>query len=245
MEDNIKNFLDKVNELKSDNFKVDVISRQSTVDCEPLNFKQQKDIISTISEGITGPLKFQRNLNDIIVENTKDKDIKVVDKLLIILQLRKDSVGTIVKLKNGKYDVLDSIIEKTKKLSPKLSKTIKGPISIELEVPTLISESQVINSCIDIVKKDSEKEVGKSLSNIYTFEIVKYIKAVSIKDDILNFQDLSVRDRVKIVNSLPLSVNKQIVDFIQDIKQAELDALSFDTESGESTLEIDVSFFDS
>jgi hypothetical protein len=44
---------------------------------------------------------------------------------------------------------------------------------------------------------------------------------------------------------LPLSVNKQIVDFIQDIKQAELDALSFDTESGESTLEIDVSFFDS
>jgi len=245
MEDNIKNFLNKVNELKSDNFKVDVISRQSTVDCEPLNFKQQKDIISTISEGITGPLKFQRNLNDIILENTKDKDIKVVDKLLIVLQLRKDSVGTIVKLKNGKYDVLDSIIEKTKKLSHKLSKIIKGPISVELEVPTLIAESQVINSCIDIVKKDSEKEVGKSLSNIYTFEIVKYIKSVSVKDDILNFQDLAVRDRVKIVDNLPLSVNKQIVDFIQDIKQAELDALSFNTESGESTLEIDVSFFDS
>jgi len=245
MEDNIKNFLDKVDQLKSDNLRVNAISKNSEIDCESLTFKQQKDIISTITEGITGPLKFQKNLNDIIVENTKDKELKVVDKLLIILQLRKDSVGTVVKLKNNKYDVLNDIIEKAKKLSPKLSKSIKGAISIELEVPTLISESQVINSCIDSVKKDSEKEVGKSLSDIYTFEIVKYIKTVSIKDDVLNFQDLSVRDRVKIVNNLPLSVNKQIVDFIQDIKQAELDALSFDTESGESTLEIDVSFFDS
>lgn len=245
MEDNIKNFLDKVDQLKSDNLKVNTISKNSEIDCESLTFKQQKDIISTITEGITGPLKFQKNLNDIIVENTKDKELKVVDKLLIILQLRKDSVGTFVKLKNNKYDVLNDIIEKAKKLSPKLSKSIKGAISIELEVPTLISESQVINSCIDSVKKDSDKEVGKSLSDIYTFEIVKYIKTVSIKDDVLNFQDLSVRDRVKIVNNLPLSVNKQIVDFIQDIKQAELDALSFDTESGESTLEIDVSFFDS
>jgi hypothetical protein len=245
MEDNIKNFLDKVDQLKSDNLKVNVISKNSEIDCESLTFKQQKDIISTITEGITGPLKFQKNLNDIIVENTKDKELKVVDKLLIILQLRKDSVGTVVKLKNNKYDILNGIIEKVKKLSPKLSKSIKGAISIDLEVPTLISESQVINSCIDSVKKDSEKEVGKSLSDIYTFEIVKYIKTVSIKDDVLNFQDLSVRDRVKIVNNLPLSVNKQIVDFIQDIKQAELDALSFDTESGESTLEIDVSFFDS
>jgi hypothetical protein len=245
MEDNIKNFLDKVDQLKSDNLKVNTISKNSEIDCESLTFKQQKDIISTITEGITGPLKFQKNLNDIIVENTKDKELKVVDKLLIILQLRKDSVGTVVKLKNNKYDVLNDIIEKAKKLSPKLSKSIKGAISIELEVPTLISESQVINSCIDSVKKDSDKEVGKSLSDIYTFEIVKYIKTVSIKDDVLNFQDLSVRDRVKIVNNLPLSINKQIVDFIQDIKQAELDALSFDTESGESTLEIDVSFFDS
>jgi hypothetical protein len=245
MEDNIKNFLDKVDQLKSDNLKVNVISKNSEIDCESLTFKQQKDIISTITEGITGPLKFQKNLNDIIVENTKDKELKVVDKLLIILQLRKDSVGTVVKLKNNKYDILNGIIEKAKKLSPKLSKSIKGAISIDLEVPTLISESQVINSCIDSVKKDSEKEVGKSLSDIYTFEIVKYIKTVSIKDDVLNFQDLSVRDRVKIVNNLPLSVNKQIVDFIQDIKQAELDALSFDTESGERTLEIDVSFFDS
>jgi len=245
MEDNIKNFLDKVDQLKSDNLRVNAISKNSEIDCESLTFKQQKDIISTITEGITGPLKFQKNLNDIIVENTKDKELKVVDKLLIILQLRKDSVGTVVKLKNNKYDVLNDIIEKAKKLSPKLSKSIKGAISIELEVPTLISESQVINSCIDSVKKDSDKEVGKSLSDIYTFEIVKYIKTVSIKDDVLNFQDLSVRDRVKIVNNLPLSVNKQIVDFIQDIKQAELDALSFDTESGESTLEIDVSFFDS
>ena len=64
-------------------------------------------------------------------------------------------------------------------------------------------------------------------------------------EDSLNFQDLSVKDRVKIVNNLPLSVNKQIIDFIQDIKKAELDALSFDTNEGEKTVEIDVSFFDS
>lgn len=245
MDDNIKSFLDKVNQLKEDNFKVTVISKKSEIDCEPLTFKQQKDIISTITDGITGPLKFQKNLNDIIVENTKNKDLTVVDKLLIVLQLRKNSIGSVVKVKNEKYDVLDDVIKKVSKLKHTLSKNIKGPISIEVEVPTLGAENQVINACIESVKRDSDKEVGKSLSDIYTFEIVKYIKSVSIMNDILNFQDLSVRDRVKIVNNLPLSLNKEIADFIQDIKKAELDALSFNTDDGEITIEIDVSFFDS
>ena len=245
MEDNIKSFLEKVDQLKSDNFKVNVLSKKSEVSCEPLTFKQQKDIISTITDGITGPLKFQKNLNDIIVENTKNKELTVVDKLLIVLQLRKNSVGSVIKVKSEKYDILDSVIEKVLKLNHTTSKSIKGPISIELEVPTLGSENHIINACIESVKRDSEKEVGKSLSDIYTFEIVKFIKSVSIMEDSLNFQDLSVKDRVKVVNNLPLSVNKQIIDFIQDIKKAELDALSFDTNEGEKTVEIDVSFFDS
>lgn len=245
MDDNIKSFLEKVDQLKTDNFKVTAISKNTEINCEPLTFKQQKDIISTITDGITGPLKFQKNLNEIIVENTKNKELTVVDKLLIVLQLRKNSVGSVVKVKNEKYDVLDAVIEKASKLKHTLSKSIKGQISIELEVPTLIAENHIINACIESVKRDSEKEVGKSLSDIYTFEIVKFIKSVSIMEDSLNFQDLSVKDRVKIVNNLPLSVNKQIVDFIQDIKKAELEALSFDTNEGESTVEIDVSFFDS
>lgn len=245
MEDNIKNFLEKVNQLKSDNLKVDVISKNTKIDCEPLTFKQQKDIISTITDGITGPLKFQKNLNDIIVENTKNKELTVVDKLLIVLQLRKDSIGTVIKTKTSEFDVLDSVIDRVKKIKHQLGMTINGDISIELEVPTLTSESQIINACIESVKRGSDKDVGKSLSDIYTFEIVKYIKTVSIKDDTLNFQDLSVRDRVNVVNNLPLATNKQIIDFIQNIKQTEIDALTYNSEDGDAVVEIDVSFFDS
>lgn len=244
MDDNIKNFLDKIEQLKDNKIKVDVLSSNKKIEAESLTFKQQKDIISTITDGIVGPLKFQKNLNDIIIQNTNNKELKLIDKALIVVQLRIDSMGDKVKINDKEYNVLNDIVEKLKKIKHNLTKKIIGDVEIELEVPTLTAENQVISTCVDVLKKEADKDVGKSLSEIYTYEIVKYIKSLTVGEDNIQFSDISVRDRVKIVNNLPLSINKQIIEFIQEIKQKEIEALKIEIDGEFHQIDIDITFFD-
>jgi hypothetical protein len=130
-------------------------------------------------------------------------------------------------------------------MKPVTTKKIQGIISLELEIPTLAAENQIITSCVDILKKDADKDVGKSVGDIYTFEIVKYIKSVTIGEDSINFNNLAVRDRVKIVNNLPLALNKEITAFIQDYKTLENDALTVRIKDSDRLIDVDVAFFDS
>ena len=43
----------------------------------------------------------------------------------------------------------------------------------------------------------------------------------------LNFNDLSVYERVKVVNELPLSLNNSIIDYISGVKEVEDKCLTF------------------
>jgi hypothetical protein len=244
MEENVKSFLDKIEELKEVKSKVQILSTGKEVECSVLTFKQQKDLISTIADGSVGSIKFTKIINDIIIANTGNNDIKVSDKLPIILKLRIDSIGKIYKFDQEELD-LEKVLEKAKKLKLISTKTIGDQIKVELDAPTLAQENKVIQTTIDIVKKDGDDELGKSIGNIYTYEIVKYIKSVKFDDLVLNFQDIPIKDRYKIVDKLPLSLNKDIILFIQDIKAKEVEVLTLMVDNVEKTIDIDVSFFDS
>jgi len=244
MEENVKSFLDKIQELKDTKNKVYVLSTGKQIESSSLTFKQQKDLISTIADGSIGALKFQRIINDIIIANTGNGDLKVSDKLPIIIKLRVDSIGKIYKLDQTDVN-LEEILEKFKNLKLKTSDIIKGAVEVEVEAPTLTQENKVIQATIDIVKKDGETELGKSIGNIYTFEIVKYIKSVKFEDQVLNFQEVPIKDRFKIVDNLPLTINKDIISFIQKIKSDENDVLTVTVDDVEKTIDIDVTFFDS
>lgn len=244
MDDNVKTFLEKIQELKEKKFKVVVNSSGKSVDCSPLTFKQQKDLISTIAEGAIGALKFQKYLNTIIIDNVDAPELKVTDKLPIILKLRSESIGDKVKLGSGEVS-LSPIFKKLKGLVFGQTKTLLGDFTIELEVPALALENHVIQATIDTLKKAGDSEIGKNIGSIYTYEIVKYIKTIKFSDQELVFSDISVNDRVKIVENLPITINREIIGFIQDIKNQESDLLTVDVDGESKVLEIDVNFFDS
>lgn len=244
MEENVKSFLDKIQDLKQEKSKVRVLSSGKDVECSFLTFKQQKDLISTIADGSVGSLKFQKIINDIIIANTDNNELKVTDKLPFILKLRIDSIGKIFKIDEHEVD-LEKVLEKVNKLKPKTIKSLGDVVLVELESPTLSQENKVIQTSIEIVKKDGDDELGKSIGNIYTYEIVKWIKSVKLGDTVINFQDIPVKDRYKIVDRLPLTLNKDIILFIQDLKSKESDALTVVVDNVEKTIDIDVSFFDS
>ncbi len=244
MEENVKSFLDKIQELKEVKSKVSVLSTGKEIECSPLTFKQQKDLIGTIADGSVGSLKFNRICNDIIITNTGSQDIRVSDKLPILLKLRIDSIGKIYKFGDNEVD-LEEVLERAKKLKLRTHKIMGDKIKVELDAPILAQENKVIQTTVEIVKKDGDEELGKSIGNIYTYEIVKYIKNVKFDELTVNFQDIPIKDRFKIVESLPLTLNKDIILFIQDIKTKESEVLTVTVDNVEKTIDIDVSFFDS
>jgi hypothetical protein len=240
MEENVKSFLDKIQEIKEAKTKVYVCSTKKEVDCLNLSFKQQKDLISTIGDGAIGALKFQKIINDIIIDNTGKSDILVSDKLAIILKLRMDSIGNKITRDEVEVD-LNPLLESVKKIKYSITRPIVGAVNVELSIPTLAAESKVIQAAIDSVKKD-ESEFGKNVGNIYTYEIVKFVDKLTIGDDTLKLDQLPIKDRFKIVENLPININKAIIAFIQELKNKESDALTYDTNK---VLDVDVSFFDS
>lgn len=244
MEDNVKSFLDKIQELKDSKSKVHVLSTGKQIDSTPLSFKQQKELIGTIGDGSLGALKFQKIINEIITTNTGNLDLKVIDKLPIILKLRIDAIGKTTKVDDQQVD-LEEILTKVKALKFENTKTIDDIVKVELEIPTLSQEIKVIQSAIESVKKEGEGELGKNIGNIYTYEIVKYIKSIKFGEEELKFQELPVKDRFKVVDNLPVTINQEIIKFIQEIKKKENEALTVSVDDSEKSIDIDVSFFDS
>jgi hypothetical protein len=242
MDNNVKNFLESLQDLKKDTFEVKCISTGEKFSCTPLSFKQQKNIISTFAEGTVGVLKFQKMLNDVIVENTGSSNWLVVDKVPVILKLRTESLGTIVKTSGGEIDITN--VKILDKINTPLQHVIKGAVEVELDTPTLVEENKIINYAIEILKKDGEKDVGKNLSNLFTFEIAKFVKSVKFGDKSLNFSELPVKDRISVIENLPLTINQEIARFIDTVKEIDRSQTKVVIDGEDKSFDIDVTFFD-
>ena len=242
MDNNVKNFLESLQDLKKDTFEVERISTGEKFSCTPLSFKQQKNIISTFAEGTVGVLKFQKMLNDVIMENTGSNDWLVVDKVPVILKLRIESLGTIVKTSGGEIDITN--VKILDKINTSLQHVVKGAVEVELDTPTLFEENKIINYAIEILKKDGEKDVGKNLSNLFTFEIAKFVKSVKFGDKSLNFSELPVKDRISVIENLPLTINQEIAKFIDTLKEIDRSQTKVVIDGEDKSFDIDVTFFD-
>lgn len=241
MDDVTKSFLEKIQELKEKKTKVDVVSSNKKIDVSLITFKQQKDLISTVADGPAGIVKFQKVLNEVLLENTGNDELKIIDKAPITIKLRIDSIGNILENGEKKLD-LNEILTKTKKLKYRNSDSYEYMgIKLNVEIPTLKEENLILQSTIDALKKANDNDVSKSVGDIFTYEVIKFIKSIEIAGEVLDLSTIHVKDRVKLVENLPSALNKNVVDFIQELKKTEREYLTI----GEEEIEISVSLFDS
>jgi len=242
MENDIKKFLESIQELKEEKFDVNQITTGNKVKCKKISFKQQKNIISTITDGASGVMKFQKILNDIIMENTETNDWLVVDKIPVIVKMRIESLGNLLKNKDTEIDL--NQLKLLEKFNTPTTTKIKGSVDVNLRIPTLSEENKVLNYAVDFLKNSKESDIGKDITNIFTFEIVKYIESVVFNGQVLNFSDMPIKDRILVVENLPISVNKSIVEYIETIKNEENEQLKLVVDGETKVIEIDVTFFD-
>jgi len=237
MSKNVSSFLTKLDKLNDKTIDVFVPSLNKKVPTKPLNLKQQKDLISSILDGIRGTLDFSKTLNKIITDNTGLTDLKVYDKLPFIVSLRKHALGN----KAGSIE-LQKVIDNIKNISFDIKDTTtvkKDGVQLVLRVPTLRQESILLSKCDQEI--DQDQELAKDgVGKLYIYEIIKYVDSLQIEDSVLEMDDIRIHERVKIVEKLPLSMYSKISDFIEKVNKYNSDILTVD----DVEVNIDAEFFD-
>ena len=243
MSSSVSNFISKLDKLNSNNLEVFVPSQKKTVKVKSLNLKQQKDLISSVLDGIKGSLDFTKTLNKIIIDNSGVDDLKLYDKLPFIISMRKDALGNEIVRDDSVKVELQKIIDTLKKTPFELKdeKVVKYEnLKIGLKVPTLKEEIALLTkSERDIDPTDDEFK--DSVGTLYLLEIVKYVDRLEIDEEVVDMSGIRISERMKLIEKLPLAVYKDISKFIQGINDYERDILTVD----DYVVSINSIFFDS
>ena len=242
MSNNVSKLISKLNTLSDKGIEVFVPSKKKTVTVKPLNLKQQKDLISSMLDGVRGTLDFTSVLNSIILDNSGVEDLKVFDKIPFIIGMRIEALGTKYITNDGTVDlqaVLDNI--KKTKLQFKEEKLIEYKnLKVNLSIPTLQYENVLLKKgASDLSVQDGSYK--EEVAVLYMLEIVKYIKELEIDEVAVNMPDIKITDRINLVEKLPLAIYTDISDYIEAVNTYNTSLLTV----GDNKVSIDSLFFDS
>lgn len=220
--------------------KIEVTTTTKTVTLSPLTFKQQKSLVTSGMDGIVGVMTFIKNLNEIIVSNTGEDDLKIYDRIPLALSLRKSLSSK--PLVSGESSVsVETLLSNIKPFTNANDFSIDGgEFKINLRIPTILEENRILSFCIDELKKISSDNYSKNISTILSYEITKFIKSFQFGDNQIQMDSLSLGDRQKVMDNLPANITNQVTEFIVKIREYDEFILTHDG----ITYEVDSSLFE-
>lgn len=248
--------LDKLKQIAASN-KVQSFARTLNIDVSltPLTIKQQKDIIKTALDVVLSPITFALTTSEIIKDNLQLKqNLTILDKPLLLLALRANSLGTKVTLDDDAktvYDFSSNLLKKEVIDISRVAETISFPgIDITTKVPTLEEDYKVNLECKKVLEnkksKDDEK-VKDLIGEIYIYEIIKFINSIKLtldsKTEEVNFSTLSIQQKVEAVENLPMAVTSRLIESIGKIRALESEPLKVLVDGKDVTVTLDTSFF--
>lgn len=235
----LKEFLNILESGDKKHVKVEISSKES-VNLQPLTFKQQKQLVTTSLNGMIGVMTFLKNLNEIILFNTKEENLKIYDRIPIILALRRELTSKKIQKNDSEIDVNDLISNYRKFDISENEEVVGDGYTIKLRVPTLEQENRLIATCIEDLKKVDDENFSKNISLILSYEIPKYMESISFGDILIKMDELSVSDRNKIMDNIPANITNKITDYIVKVRNYDESLLTIDG----VTIEIDSNFFE-
>lgn len=255
---NFKSLLADINKLNDqETFKIYIPSLGRDVDFSPLTVKQQKKILSSGVDTNIENLTFSNSINEIMTTNIKQPDVKIytIDRPLIILQIRANSIGDEIKLyiDTQEYKVnIKEQVRKIRKIKPDLNSMTftmsAGEMAIKCSVPDIETDTEFNKHFTKKVKKgkNNRLELTDLIGDIYVHEIVKFIDSITLGENTVNFDtELSTTEMIEIFESLPLSVSAKITEEIQKVRKIEIESIESDVLPEGASISIDASIFTS
>ena len=229
MSEESKNILNKLKELnKKKSVNIFLPSLGKKVKFLPFTLKQQKDILSNMPQDASGLITFNNLFNNIIIQNSEDavklEEINIFDRMSIVFSYRISSIGNNVDSEEGNVNLNEVIKNITNYDFSKIFKEVEislKDISAILSIPNLKYDADINNQISKKLNKNSTTQT--IISELYTSEVLKFIKSVTIEDVKVNLTTFNYFDRLEVVENLPGNFIKKIMKYIQDVKNVETD----------------------
>lgn len=213
----------------------------------PLSIKQQKDLIKSSMDGNLAGITFSNIINQIVLDNSVEKyKFLVTDRYPVIVSLRKQSFGETFVLKDDdKTTVFDlkSILDKKLTFSEPNSIQIlleKTDLKVNVNIISIEDDVKINNLQIEKLKKSKDNEdISETVGSLFIYEIMKFVTKLSIGDEEVELSNLPVKDRISVIESLPVTLNNEILSYIQSLRKEENEYI---TTNGE-LLPLDPRFF--
>lgn len=248
--------VDKIKQIAIIN-KVNTYARSVNADVSflPLTIKQQKNIIKTALDVVLSPITFSLTTTEIIKENIQTKtNLSIIDKPLILLALRANSLGTSYVIDGEQKEVVDlsECLKRREAINiADLVETLTfDNLEITTKVPSLEEDYRVNLDCkrvLDSRKSNDNDKIKDLIGEVYVYEIIKFIDNIKVtvdsKPDEIKFNILSINQKVETVESLPMAVTTKLIQSIANIRKVETDSLKLMVGDKEVTINLDTSFF--
>jgi hypothetical protein len=231
------NLLSRLKEISnSTKINVYVPSAGKEMAFKQLSVKQQKDLMKTGLDGQLSGLTISGIIKNVIIENSLEQyNFLSTDKVPIILSLRVQSFGNEYSFSDGEKDnVVDLSKITAKKLSFKSDTSIEiedaeNELTVRLEVPSLEDDDKINSYIYSDLKKKKDVELSDTVGIVYVGEIAKFLNKIKLGSTELEVSNLSVKERISVVESLPVTFNNKILKFIESLRKEEIDYSTVDS----------------
>lgn len=249
-----------INETNADSeVGIYVPSRGEFVKFTPLTIEHQKRIISTsLDATVLNTTNHAVLMSEICIECCKEPvTLYAMDRDPIAIALRCESIGYDVSVQNVSGDVVRHNIKEhvnsyksiTKPEDLLSTQTIDvDKTRIKIKPPTLTDDTQVNKCLLPRVSTDdlSDSKVIKNIvGSAIMYEYVKYVKSIEIGDVHVKFDYSHADQLVRVIESLPLSVSKKLLDGINKIKQYQDKFNNISHQDSTLTIVTDARFYNS
>lgn len=223
-----------------------VPSGEKSIPFRPLSIKNQKQIIKTAIDPTATNIQYSINMNDIILQSTEHKNILTVDKPAIMIALRCKSLSNEIKVSKENeeasvtiniQDTIDKYPATVKSDKYKSLVTYKQRfehegITLSVRIPDIETDTKFLRECRGKLKKSTD--AGESISELYVYELAKYIESVQFKtisEDLsgaptstvntVRFDTIPAKECIEVVELLPMSINTKLVSYVTNTRDAE------------------------
>lgn len=260
-----KSILDALKELDQQNtFALEIPSLQKKVSFKQLSTEQLKSILKTVVDSPIYNSQFITTINKIIKENCVSENINIeqftiYDKILILFKTRLESLSkeytfNFTNEEQKQYSLSPShAINLEEHFESFLNKKYIFPSSIieianckvVCQLPNLLTENKLESELHKNVKIEVEttEELREIVGETFINELTKYIGSLSIGDTTENLNNLSFKNRIKIVEQLPTTIINGVLKYIENYREKIKELTQMNFSGLEKDITLDASFF--
>lgn len=222
-------------QLKQENSFSLTLTDSSIYEFSQLTTAQLKELIKTVVDSPLTQAAFNTSATKVFQQSIKNNErslnsFNVIDRLLFILQTRIVSLSPDIKLQKDKRTINVNLQEIFNKLQKEITNNsslfqdgseASGRVELTFGVPSLLIDQQINEELYKdaTVEIESIEQLRKIIGEAFVNEIAKAIKTIKIDSTEINFETQNFKTKLKIIESLPASLTKKVIEYIEKYKE--------------------------